>query len=73
MFSTARGKASVLGTRDINKDLHETSPDSRVCVCVCVCVCVFVCFKTKEVRTATEASCHPVVTIDAAIRLSSHP
>jgi len=82
MFSTARGKASVIGTLDINKDLHETSQDSRVCVvCVCVCVCVWVwvsvrvrvCFKTKEVRTVTEASCHSVVAIDAAIRLSSHP
>jgi len=71
-FSTARGKASVVGTGDINKDLHETSQESRVCVCVCVCV--FVCFKTKEVRTVTEASCHSVVVaIDAAIRLSSHP
>jgi hypothetical protein len=36
-FSTARGKASVVGTCDINKDLHETSQDS----CVCVCACVF--------------------------------
>ena len=37
-FSTARGKASVVGTCDINKDLHETSQDSCVCVCVRACV-----------------------------------
>ena len=77
-FSTARGKASVDGTRDISKDLHETSQDSRVSVCVwggvCGCVHACVCFKSKEVRTVTKASCHcVVVVIDAAIRLSSHP
>ena len=40
------------------------------CVCVCVRACVRVCFKTKEVHMVTDASCHCVVAIDAAVCLS---
>jgi len=56
-FSTA----SVVGTRDISKDLHEKSQDSRVCVCVCesvcVCACVCVCDKLNACVSLSVIKC----------------